>query len=62
MRDGVSILPEKKTAPEGQFQFGGAGGNRTRVRRPSIHASTGLFGVFILIQFDPTGRIVPEPA
>ena len=48
-----------KTAPHGvPFLFGGGGGNRTPVRKPSTVSSTYLAVSFDLTRNTPTGRLV----
>jgi hypothetical protein len=45
-----------KMAPEGAINFGGAGGNRTPVRKPSTDSSTYLAWLFDLILHAPTDK------
>ena len=40
------------------FRFGGGGGNRTRVRKPSTGSTTCLAWLFDLTRHPPTGRLM----
>lgn len=57
---GVGAIGQEKTPTENGWglDIGGAGGNRTRVRKPSTGSTTCLAWLFDFARHPPTGRLV----